>query len=161
MQIALYSLTLTCLNEISQTEFFQCFRNTQMCFVSNITGLSSHDKLIVYQHCFRLWLGADQATSFINQTNKLSTNVNLRRQPQFVNPFLICRASLADSLARWSQRSMRHPFFFLLLKMRKRNTGNGLSFDGLFHFLITASLRGRGHMDRWAFLFSNNCLATQ
>ena len=33
--------------------------------------------------------------------------------------------------------------------------------DGLFHFLITVSLRGKGCMDRRAFPFSNYCFATQ
>ena len=46
-------------------------------------------------------------------------------------------------------------FFFCLLEMRKRIIGNELSCDGLFHFLITVSLRGKGCMDRRAFPFSN------
>ena len=98
----------------------------------------------------------------MNQTNTLITYVDLRRQPQLVNR-LRHRVSLADALARWPQRSMRHhPFFsFLLLKMRKRNIGNELSCDGLFHFLITVSLPGKGRMNRWPFPFSNYCLATQ
>ena len=45
--------------------------------------------------------------------------------------------------------------------MRKRNIGNKFPCNGLFHFLITVSLRGKGHMDWRDFLFSNYCLATQ
>ena len=45
--------------------------------------------------------------------------------------------------------------------MRKRNIGNKFSCGGLFHFPITVSLRGKGHMDWRAFLYSNNCLATR
>ena len=52
MQVALYSLTLKGLIEISQTEFFQCFRNTKICFVSNIAGVCSREKLTLNQHCF-------------------------------------------------------------------------------------------------------------
>ena len=52
-------------------------------------------------------------------------------------------------------------FSFLLLKMRKRNISNEFSCGGLFHFLITVSLRGKGHVDWRAFLFSNYCLATR
>ena len=52
-------------------------------------------------------------------------------------------------------------FSFLLLKMRKRNIGNEFSCGGLFHFPITVSLRGKGHVDWRAFLFSNCCLATR
>ena len=52
-------------------------------------------------------------------------------------------------------------FSFLLLKMRKRNIGTEFSCGGLFHFPITVSLRGKVHVDWWAFLFSNCCLATR
>ena len=52
-------------------------------------------------------------------------------------------------------------FSFLLLKMRNRNIGNAFSYGGLFHFLITVSLRGKGHMDWRALLFSSYCLATR
>ena len=45
--------------------------------------------------------------------------------------------------------------------MRKRNIGNEFSCGGLFHFPITVSLRGKGHMDWRAFLYSNYCLATR
>ena len=53
------------------------------------------------------------------------------------------------------------PCSFLLLKMREQNIGNEFSCGGLFHFLITVSLRGKGHMDWRAFSFSNYCLATR
>ena len=45
--------------------------------------------------------------------------------------------------------------------MRKRNKGNEFTCGGLFHFPITVSLRGKGHMDWRAFLYSNYCLATR
>ena len=45
--------------------------------------------------------------------------------------------------------------------MRKRNIGNEFSCGWLFHFLIAFSLRGKEHMDWWAFLFSNYCLETR
>ena len=45
--------------------------------------------------------------------------------------------------------------------MRKRDIGNEFSCGGLFHFPITVSLRGKGHIDWRAFLYSNYCLATR
>ena len=52
-------------------------------------------------------------------------------------------------------------FSFFAFGMRKRNVGNEFSYGGLFHFPITVSLRGKGHMDWRAFLYSNYCLATR
>ena len=45
--------------------------------------------------------------------------------------------------------------------MRKQIIDNEFSCGGLFHFLITVSLRGKGHMDWRAFLFSNYCRPTR
>ena len=45
--------------------------------------------------------------------------------------------------------------------MRKLNIGNEFSCGGLFHFLITVSLCGKGHIDWRAFPFSNYCLTTR
>ena len=45
--------------------------------------------------------------------------------------------------------------------MRKKIIGNEFSCGRLFHFLITVSARGKGHMDWRAFSFYNYCLATR
>ena len=170
-------------------------------FVSNITGVCSHDKLTANQGWGLLsswacgdtwqiwiWIWSNHLTytfakSKFPVTEKLANGplvtpipalpqvmawrwpgdvFKSNKQINLYHHLSICVASravsLADALARWEQRSKRHPFF--LFPFEDEKTEYRYS-DGLFHFLITVSLRGKGCMDRWAFPFSNYCLATQ